>query len=120
MNKQFVISSLCNQAPACRINLAACHAGLCCVKAHLLRLLHDAIYLLHLCGCRAESKCPCGISYVSCVPERKVDHYHVSLAKLSICYFGMRQRAVRSACNDEWIKRRLVRRRVCTHFHCLV
>src|ERR671916_2943942 len=98
MDEQFLISALCYQVPACRINLATCHTCICPVEAYFLCILHCAIYFLILFGCRAKGKCSCGVSYVASIPERKVDHYHIPPAKFSFCYFRMWQRAVRPSC----------------------
>src|ERR671914_1948305 len=103
MDEQFLISALCYQVPACRINLATCHTSICSVEAYFLSVLHYGIPFLHFFGCRAKDKCSCGVSYVASMTECKVDYYHISLAKFSVCYFSVWQCAVGPSSYDQWI-----------------
>src|SRR5215210_7670518 len=120
MYELFLVTVVSYQVPARRVNLAACNACICCVEAYFLCLLHYIIHFLHLFGCRAKDKCPRCISNVTSMPESKVDDYHITIAEFSVCNFSMRQSTIWPGCYDQWIQRRLVGWRICTHFHCLV
>src|SRR3712207_639741 len=100
MDEQVLVSALSYQAPTYCINLSTCHTCLCPVEATFLCILHYAIHFLHLFGRRAKGKCSCGISYVASIPESKVDHYHITIAKFSFCYFSMWECTVWPSCYD--------------------
>src|SRR5215204_1984742 len=103
MYELFLVAAVSKQVPACRVNLAACNACICCVEAHFLRILHYIIHFLHLFGCRAKDKCPSRISYVTSMPESKVDDYHIAIAEFSVDNFSRLQSAVRPGCYDQRI-----------------